>query len=308
MAPHSLPTFAHLNWRGLIAPRSLAWSNSVCSRLTADWYLSRSERVWAAAMVVLVHGVAVTLLLLTPSTVSAVARPRLVAFDVAIGAAAKPRPQPARAHHSRVAARFLLTAAQVAQADVVPDVPDSVSIAETTPMALGGGCDLTQPVQDALRHSEDVRRQLPAIPADQRSVANVIVIWNAGWIDPESVLAQPAYATIRQTISQLVAASSADCRNQLQTGPRLIYLPGSAGKTTVLALGSGPWNWQQLIDGAAPLPASTLPQARTALVFPSPPPTGLAKMKQAPDPSPALNALLASLIRKQSPETRPNYP
>jgi hypothetical protein len=49
-----------------------------------------------------------------------------------------------------------------------------------------------------------------------------------------------------------------------------------------------------LIDGAQPLPTGTLAEAQPAIVFAPPPAVG-----RSPDPSPALNALLASLIRNQ---------
>jgi hypothetical protein len=117
--------------------------------------------------------------------------------------------------------------------------------------ANGGACDLTGPVQAALRTSEGVMRSLPHIPRDQRSVANAIMVWNAQWVTPDPDLAPVAFEAIRDVVAGTVAAASEGCRLQPQGGPRLIMLPG-ANETIVLALGSGTWRWQDVLDTARP--------------------------------------------------------
>ncbi len=126
--------------------------------------------------------------------------------------------------------------------------------AETATM--GGACDLTGPVQAALQSSELVAASVPQIPRDQRSVANAIMVWNAGWIAPDTQLEPAAFDAIRHVIAETVAAASAECRLQPQGGPRLIMLTG-ATENTVLALGSGTWRWQDLLDTAQPSDAET---------------------------------------------------
>jgi hypothetical protein len=320
MGPYALSPIAHLNWRVLRGLCRSAWRNSGHRTgpawATGGWRSSPQERVRAVVLVVLLHAVAIATVWLAPSTVAINPAPGIAALAVEFGGAPRPKQHSARRHHPRQSLHVQPTPAllpQGAPGDVAADVPDALPLApaslQEVSLPQGAGCDLTQPVQDALRNNAAVRRLLPSIPAGQRSVANAIVVWNAHWIDPESIdpeaaAAQAAYAAIRKAISQQVASTSADCRNQVQTGPRLIYLPGSAGSTTVLALGSGTWSWQQLIDGGQPLPASALIAAPAAPLFA--PPNALAVKPPAADPSPALNALLASLIRQQPPQAPRN--
>jgi hypothetical protein len=117
--------------------------------------------------------------------------------------------------------------------------------------ASGGACDLTGPVQAALQTNEGLMRSLPHIPRDQRSVANAIMVWNAQWVTPDPDLAPAAFEVIRDVVAGTVAAASEECRLQPQGGPRLIMLPGTT-ETIVLALGSGTWRWQDVLDTARP--------------------------------------------------------
>lgn len=254
----------------------------------------------------IVHAAAIALVLLARSTALASAKTGVVAFNLA--ATANPAPRPIHPHRLRPAkvapkAPATLLAAKpvdVAVIDVALSLPDALPLVDDVGQEMSmaaGGCDLTQPVQDALRHNEQVERQLPTIPATDRSVANAIVLWNAGWVSTSSVPAGAALTTIRQTIVQTIAASSTECRSQLQAGPRLIYLPVDAGKTLVLALGSGRWTWQQLVDGTTLLPRDTAP-AVTAPLFVKPAVAQLANTPSGQPSDPV--ALLASLMRTRS--------
>lgn len=122
---------------------------------------------------------------------------------------------------------------------------------QTDAAAVGGACDLTEPVQAALRESEAVAASLPEIPEERRSVANAIMIWNTQWVALHETLDPAAMTAIRDSIAGTIAAASPECRLQPQSGPRLIVLPG-VGDTTVLALGSGVWRWQDLLETARP--------------------------------------------------------
>lgn len=118
-------------------------------------------------------------------------------------------------------------------------------------VAAGGRCDLTEPVQAALRTSADVQAALPEIPRSQRSVANAIMIWNAQWIGQDRQSPPIATIAVRDVVAATIAAATPQCRMQAQTGPRLLTLPGTP-QTTVLALGSGSWRWQDLLNTAFP--------------------------------------------------------
>ena len=90
-------------------------------------------------------------------------------------------------------------------------------------VATGGACDLTAPVQAALQSNEGVRASLPRDAT--------------------------AIAMIRDVVAGTVAVASPECRLQPQAGPRLLMLSGP-GDTVVLAVGSGVWRWQDLLDTA----------------------------------------------------------
>ncbi len=117
--------------------------------------------------------------------------------------------------------------------------------------ASGGGCDLTAPVEAALQADMKVAETLPSIARDRRSVANALAVWNQLWITADAKFPEPALEAIREAVRLTVIAASDACRAQLQTGPRLIYV-AVKDQTTVLALGSGEWTWQQVADSADP--------------------------------------------------------
>lgn len=122
---------------------------------------------------------------------------------------------------------------------------------QTESAANGGACDLTAPVQAALQSSVAVRASLPLIPPDKRSVANAIMLWKVAWLAEDQQLDATAIAAIQGVVTETVAAATPECRLQPQAGPRLLLLPG-AGDTVVLAVGSGQWRWQDLLDTARP--------------------------------------------------------
>ena len=270
MGTHTPPLIARRELPEPIASVSAALGRLSGSRSLPgrafDYRQDRSERISAAVTVIVLHAAAIALVLLSRAPVPTGSQPGLVAFDVAIGRVSAFHPERSNSHRPRVAASVEPTLPQltkVADMDAAPAIADVPAIADQSPQAaismeVAGGCDLTQPVQAALRNSAEVRRQLPAIPADSLSVANAITVWNAGWIEPDGAPTQSALRAIRQTITQSVATSSQDCRNQVQSGPRLLYLPWDSAKTMVLALGSGRWTWQKVIDGTAQVPAQTV--------------------------------------------------
>jgi hypothetical protein len=133
-------------------------------------------------------------------------------------------------------------------------VPSAVVVAlleQSDQADQGGACDLTGPVQAALEESVDVQMTLPRIPLARRSVANAIMIWNLDWVTSDDRLDVKARETIRDVVAGTIAAASPECRLQPQGGPRLVILPGEDGNT-VLALGSGQWRWQDLLETARP--------------------------------------------------------
>ena len=193
-------------------------------------------------------------LLLIPATQPV--KPRetsLMAFDVAPNIAiakqapAKP-PQPVRVPPPPVEAI-------VVPPPIVPlPVPSDVVVAmlaQSEAQSQDGACDLTDPVRAALAESVEVTALLQRMPRAHRSVANAIMVWNVDWVASDNALDREALAVIRDVVAGTVAAASPECRLQQQGGPRLIMLPG-VRENTVLALGSGLWRWQDMLQTARP--------------------------------------------------------
>ncbi len=173
-------------------------------------------------------------------------------FDVA--AAPQPRPASPKPRQPRPIPPVPPQPVVVPPLVVPLPVPNDAVVAlleQSEAAATGGACDLTAPVQAALQADEAVMASLPTIPSEQRSVANAITVWNQNWLAPDGHLDANAMVAIRDVVAGVIAMSSPECRLQPQGGPRLIILPGEP-KNTVLALGSGEWRWQDLLETARP--------------------------------------------------------
>lgn len=236
-----------------------------------------SRRAWAITATALVHAVGLVMIMLPWRAETASAQPpHLVTFDSPL-----PAPAPAAKPKARQPKK-------IAQQPPLPDLlpPPMIELSVVTPQtvalleqadaqAASGGCDLTAPVQAALRSSVGVQRELPAIPIERRSVANAIAIWNNDWVKPDAQLKIEIIDAIRGAVATTIDAASETCRMQPQGGPRLIYLPVSSkpgAATTILALGSGDWTWQQVADTAkaddVPLPSQPRSQLFQAAFLP----------------------------------------
>lgn len=159
-------------------------------------------------------------------------------------------------------------------------LPSELAVAlldQSTAQASGGACDLTAPVQEALRTSLPVQAALPTLPRPSRSVANAVMIWDADWVIFTDETGVSVRDTIRDAIAGTIAIASEECRLQPQGGPRLLILPLGDTQTIVLALGSGQWRWQDLLDTARPdgwvmadqEPAPSLSAARASAARPA---------------------------------------
>ncbi|MGB3738431.1 MAG: hypothetical protein WA948_03670 [Pontixanthobacter sp.] len=143
------------------------------------------------------------------------------------------------------------------------DMPVAI-IEQAAAAGSGGGCDLTATVQTALQAEPDIERTLPTISRERRSSANALALWKGAWVEPDALLPAEALDAIRDTMALAVAAAPDACRMQMLSGPRFIYLPGP-GRTTVLAMGSGKWSWQEVVDTPDDaMMAETSPDGRTS--------------------------------------------
>ena len=158
----------------------------------------------------------------------------------------------------------------------VPDVPKppsppSPTLDERADAGNGGSCSTLTAVAAAINADPDSVVRIRSAPAQLRSVAGAIVIWNAGWPDGLRLSEDPLQR-VRTVIEETLKQVDPACLDEVVTGPRLIAVPN--GEYTIYAvLGSGNWSWAQMLlpDGVAP-PA--LPQAApTDIPWPKDAPT-----------------------------------
>lgn len=225
------------------------------------------RRAWAITATGIVHVLALLMVLVPSGAASPPAKvSNLVTFDSSVTApaqAAASKPKQPKVVPPQPKTRVLVPPPLIELPIVTPQVVSLLEQADA--QAAAGGCDLTAPVQAALQSSRAVQQELPRIPAERRSVANAIALWNQDWVEPDAQLKAEVLATIRGAIATTIEAASDACRAQPQGGPRLIYLSGSgkaSAETTILALGSGAWTWQQIADTAQP-DAIQLPGAQS---------------------------------------------
>ena len=177
----------------------------------------------------------------------------LKVFDVPQGPP-NPDPKPAQPRQPLRVPPQIVDAVLVPPPVVPLPVPSPVvaaMLAQSDIDAQGGACDLTDPVRAALLESPLVQDRLARMPRAHRSVANAIMVWNVDWIMSDHRLDVEALTAIRDVIAGTVAAASETCRMQNQSGPRLIIIPGT-DTNIVLALGSGAWRWQDVLQTARP--------------------------------------------------------
>lgn len=129
--------------------------------------------------------------------------------------------------------------AAVVEAPAIPDAPVSALAVAAT-----GRCAPLDAVQAALAAEPQVQSAIATVPADARSVAQAIVVWNAGWAAIAATADAPL-APVRDVVARTLAVIPAQCLAEDVVGPRLILID-TGGGTSVLAFGSGTWRWSDL--------------------------------------------------------------
>ncbi|CAN5714064.1 hypothetical protein BH11PSE1_BH11PSE1_05020 [soil metagenome] len=124
-----------------------------------------------------------------------------------------------------------------------------VTAANAASAASGQACDLTQWLQAALQANPQTQTALAQIPRPARSVANAMMLWNGRWTP--TLAAATGLQTLRSAVLSGVASAPEACRAELIRGPVLLTLVDSTG-STVLAVGSGEWRWNDLLADALP--------------------------------------------------------
>ncbi len=207
--------------------------------------ITRRERLISlTAAVSLPLSVMLALLLTTIPKVVAPEERRVAVFDVPSANATvppKPRPKPiVKPKPAPIPPVPLPVPAE-------PVLPPQVVALLAEASAQAGACDLTAPVEAALRADPAIADAVATIPRDSRSVANAILLWNQDWLAPDEI-GSGALPTIRDTIVATIEAATPECRNAVQTGPR--FMPLDDAGATIVVVGSDEWRWQDLVDSS----------------------------------------------------------
>lgn len=131
-----------------------------------------------------------------------------------------------------------------------------------------GGCALAQEVGDAILANGGAMAELEGLPSQARTQADAVMLWDGAWPDyvPFNATSSNGVSlagALRAAVERTIAAASIECRDALVAGPRFIALPGAL-RTTTIVVGSGQWQWAQLLDSGGddrpskhPLPVQT---------------------------------------------------
>jgi hypothetical protein len=123
-----------------------------------------------------------------------------------------------------------------------------------------GGCATLELVRKALLADPAAVAAVVHAPREARSIAEAVVIWNAGWADLARNVEAPL-GPARQVLEQSIASIPAECLNEEIAGPRLFLIPAGEGVNMFLVVGSGKWSWGQLVandHAAAPTSVETI--------------------------------------------------
>lgn len=148
-------------------------------------------------------------------------------------------------------------------------MPDVVPATNTG--NVGSSCTAQDAVLKAILLDPAAVEAIRKAPAEVRSIADAIVIWNEGWnlqvVDPATSLHR-----VRDIVEQSLLALPQMCLDQEVTGPRLLPIPDADGlRMTIIVIGSGTWKWQSLLAPAMPqvldpaVPVDTGPQSSDLL-------------------------------------------
>lgn len=120
--------------------------------------------------------------------------------------------------------------------------PDSQTIT-----APSGACATLDLVTEALVADPLAVDAVVRSPPETRSIAEAIVMWNAGW-SPAASTADSPLSRPRAVVEQSLDTVETGCLDEPITGPRLIPIPMQEGQRTMfLVFGSGSWTWRELV-------------------------------------------------------------
>ena len=154
-----------------------------------------------------------------------------------------------------------LDAPQEAQSKPPPPTMPSKRIAEIVPLTsviysetfdrdakltAAGNCATLDIVVQALLADRLAVESVLNAPPEARSIADAVVIWNAGWSEAADAADAPL-APARASVEQSLSLIPDRCLDEPVAGPRLVPIPAGSG-TMFLVFGSGVWTWRELVS------------------------------------------------------------
>lgn len=125
-------------------------------------------------------------------------------------------------------------------AESIAEIVDPASTA-----AAAGGCATLERVANALLADPPALDAVLNAPPETRSIADAIVIWNAGWSEAASTF-DSSLGAVRAATERSLRALDDKCLDEPIAGPRIIPIPAGA-RTMLVVIGSGNWRWRDLI-------------------------------------------------------------
>ena len=116
--------------------------------------------------------------------------------------------------------------------------------------AKSGNCSTLNEVSAALLTDPVAIAAIRQAPPETRSMADAVVMWNAGWSaasSPDDAPLGPVRAAIERTLLMVDDA----CLDEVIAGPRFVQIPNGE-ETMFMVLGSGQWSWRQLLLAQSP--------------------------------------------------------
>lgn len=149
-----------------------------------------------------------------------------------------------------LAAVEALTGMTAEQAAAPSQITAAIETAGWTASQAGGGgdrCGIAAQVQRAFLEQADLRTALSAIPRDELSVANALLIWNGTWVVTDPIGDRDPILPLRTAVSDVVRAAPGDCRRAEMRGPMFMLTQNADDTQVIVVVGSGLWRWDDLV-------------------------------------------------------------
>ena len=152
---------------------------------------------------------------------------------------------------------------KVARESVVLAPPSAASESQPGDAAAQPGCSTLDQIGKLLNADPVAVAAVLGAPPENRSIADAVIVWNAGWSeiarDPAAPLG-PARALLERSLE----AVPDDCLAEEVVGPRLVPVVAGENRMMFVVIGSGTWRWSDLL--LDPLPSvpgapATLPSS-----------------------------------------------